>query len=182
MGRTGFGAKRPGTIEGKNINLASLVLPPSNNHDIRQIEADGHYCRCKNCSSAMGSFLAKFIEAFNMFKNIICGIEDRRVELDNYLQDIIDMAVKFKGKAFYEYHKAFAKKAAAIKQIKGLTIDWAVRDDKLYNTICLDKPMHTCSHCGSSLHIRSSKGRPVVRVTLIVTVVRNCFMPKGGLQ
>ena len=57
------------------------------------------------------------------------------------------MAVKFKGKAFYEYHKAFAKKAA------GLTIYWAVRDEKLYSTICLGKPIHTCSHCGSSLHI-----------------------------
>jgi hypothetical protein len=114
--------QRQTIIEGKYIILASLLVPPSDNHDIRQIEVE-------------------------------CGIEDRRVELDNYLQDIIDMAVKFKGKAFYEYHKAFAKKAAAIKQIKGSTIDWAVRDEKLYNTICLGKPIHTCSHCGSSLHI-----------------------------
>ena len=57
--------------------------------------------------------LQEFIEAFNIFKNIICGIEDRRVELDNYLQDIIDMAVKFKGNTLYEYHKAFAKKGSS---------------------------------------------------------------------
>lgn len=147
--------QRQTIIEGKYINLASLLVPPSDNYDIRQIEADGTVItvKAKDARLQRDLSLQEFIEAFNMFKNIICGIEDRRVELDNYLQDIIDMAVKFKGNTFYEYHKAFAKKAAAIKQIKGLTIDWAVRDEKLYNTICLGKPIHTCSHCGSSLHI-----------------------------
>ena len=142
-------------IEGKYINLASLLVPPRDNHDIRQIEAGGTVItvKAKYARLQRDLSLQEFIETFNMFKNIICGIEDRRIELDNYLQDIIDMAAKFKGNTLYEYHKAFAKKAAAIKQIKGLTIDWDVRDEKLYNTICLGKPIHTCSHCGSSLHI-----------------------------
>lgn len=69
------------------------------------------------------------------------------------MQDIIDMAIKFKGKTFYDYHKAFATKAATIKQSTGMTIDWSVRDEKLYNTICIGKPINTCTQCGSSLHI-----------------------------
>jgi len=33
--------QRQTIIDGKYINLASLLVPPSDNHDIRQIEADG---------------------------------------------------------------------------------------------------------------------------------------------
>ncbi|CAC5404485.1 unnamed protein product [Mytilus coruscus] len=62
------------------------------------------------------------------------------------------MATKFKGNIFYEYHKAFAKKVAAIKFTKGLTVDWSIRDEKLYSSVCLGRAINTCGVCGSSLH------------------------------
>ncbi|CAC5398467.1 unnamed protein product [Mytilus coruscus] len=76
----------------------------------------------------------------------------RRVELDTFLQDVIDMATKFKGNIFYEYHKAFAKKVAAVKLTKSLIVDWSIRDEKLYSLVCLGRAINTCGVCGSSLH------------------------------
>jgi hypothetical protein len=88
--------QRQTIIEGKYINLASLLVPPSDNHDIRQIEADGTVItvKAKDARLQRDLSLQEFIEAFNMFKNILCGIENRRVELDSYLQDIIDMTLQ----------------------------------------------------------------------------------------
>ena len=54
----------------------------------------GHYCKATDARLQRDLSLQEFIEAFNMFKNILCGIEDRRVELDSYLQDIIDMTLQ----------------------------------------------------------------------------------------
>jgi hypothetical protein len=79
--------QRQTIIEGKYINLASLLVPPSDNHDIRQIEVE-------------------------------CGIEDRRVELDNYLQDIIDMAAKFKGKRFMNTTKPLLRRQQLLSRLK----------------------------------------------------------------
>ena len=62
-------------IEGKYINLVITV-------------------KAKDARLQRDLSLQEFIEAFNMFKNILCGIENRRVELDSYLQDIIDMTLQ----------------------------------------------------------------------------------------
>ncbi|CAG2227746.1 unnamed protein product [Mytilus edulis] len=147
--------QRQNIKEGKYINLVSLLIPVNENQsDTQQIEADGSILLLKPKDHRLQRDLSihEYIEAFNIYKNIVCEFEDRRVELDMFLQDIIEMATKFKGNLFYEYHKAFAKKVAAIKLTKGLTVDWSIRDEKLYSSVCLGRAINTCGVCGSSLH------------------------------
>ncbi|CAC5398407.1 unnamed protein product [Mytilus coruscus] len=147
--------QRQNIKEGKYINLVSLLIPViENQSNTQQIEADGSILLLKPKDHRLQRDLSihEYIEAFNIYKNIVCEFEDRRVELDMFLQDIIEMATKFKGNIFYEYHKAFAKKVAAIKSTKGLTVDWSIRDEKLYSSVCLGRAISTCGVCGSSLH------------------------------
>ncbi|CAC5422094.1 unnamed protein product [Mytilus coruscus] len=120
----------------------------------KKIKADGSILLLKPKDHRLQRDLSihEYIEAFNIFKNIVCEFGDRRVELDMFLQDIIEMATKFKGDIFYEHHKAFAKKVAAIKFTKGLTVDWSIRDEKLDSSVCLGRAINTCGVCGSSLH------------------------------
>ncbi|CAG2206466.1 unnamed protein product [Mytilus edulis] len=137
------------------VSAVSLLIPVNENQsDTQQIEADGSILLLKPKDHRLQRDLSihEYIEAFNIYKNIVCEFEDRRVELDMFLQDIIEMATKFKGNLFYEYHKAFAKKVAAIKLTKGLTVDWSIRDEKLYSSVCLGRAINTCGVCGSSLH------------------------------
>jgi hypothetical protein len=70
-----------------------------------------------------------------------------------YLQDIIDISSKYNGNVFDQYHKAFAMKVATIKLTRGLTIDWSIRDEKLYATVCGGYPINVCAHCGSGIHM-----------------------------
>ena len=149
-------AIRKQIIEGKYINLASLLQPSDNNQDYKTInENDGSVILVKNKDPRLQRNLQlnEFIEAFNIYKNVVCELEpSRRVEMDMYAQDIINMATKFKGPVFYEYHKEFAKKAAAIKFSHGLTVDWSIRDEKLYSTISSGQAVIVCETCGSSVH------------------------------
>ncbi|CAC5388734.1 unnamed protein product [Mytilus coruscus] len=141
--------QRQNIEEGKYINLVFLLIPVNENQsDTQQIEADGSILLLKPKDHRLQRDLSihEYIEAFNMFKNIVCEFEDRRVELDMFLQDIIEMVTKFKGNIFYEYHKAFAKKVAAIKLTKGLTVDWSIRDEKLYSSICLGKAINNVGY------------------------------------
>ncbi|CAC5398343.1 unnamed protein product [Mytilus coruscus] len=141
--------------EGKYINLVSLLIPVNENQsDTQQIVADGSILLLKPKDHRLQRDLSihEYIEAFNIYKNIVCEFEDCRVELDMFLQNIIEMATNFKGNIFFEYHKAFAKKVAAIKLTKVLTVDWSIRDEKLYSSVCLGRAINTCGVCGSSLH------------------------------
>ena len=53
--------------------------------------------------------------AFSKYKNIVCeALHNRRVELDQYVRDIVEMATQFWGTRFYDYRKAFSAKAAAL--------------------------------------------------------------------
>ena len=59
--------------------------------------------------------LGEFINAFARYRNIICEVMPHRSdELDFYERDIVEMAQRFWGTRFYEYHKAFSAKAAAL--------------------------------------------------------------------
>ena len=52
---------------------------------------------------------------FSKYKNIVCeALPNRRVELDQYERVIVEMGTQFGGTRFYDYHKAFLAKAAAL--------------------------------------------------------------------
>ena len=37
--------------------------------------------------------------------------------------------------------------------INALTVDWSIREEKLYATVCGGYPINVCAYCGSDLHI-----------------------------
>ncbi|CAG2236809.1 unnamed protein product [Mytilus edulis] len=139
-------------LEGKYINLATLLNNQENVQDYKTVdESDGSVLLIKHRDPRLQRNLSiqEFLEAFNIYKNIICEKQDRRIEFDMYIQDIIDISARYKGPVFYEYHKAFANKVAAIKLTHGKVVDWSIRDEKLYSSITSGQIIKECETCGS---------------------------------
>ena len=44
-------------------------------------------------------------------------------------------------------------KVATIKLTRGLSVDWSIRDEMLYATVCGGYSIHVCAHCCSGLHV-----------------------------
>ncbi len=76
----------------------------------------------------------------------------RRGELDAYQNDVIDMASRFPGCSFYEYHKAFSARAAAMLANYNIKIDWSVRDTVLFCSVFAGHHANACSVCNSLSH------------------------------
>ena len=121
-------------IEGKDVNLA-LLLSTNVNVETKVID------------SLTGEMKIKpdllMYEASPM----------RGQELNLYERDIIDIAHKYCGFTFYEYHKSFAAKAAKYLEQKGSKLDWSIRDKKLYNTLFSGLRAQLCNICASQMHI-----------------------------
>ncbi|CAC5418082.1 unnamed protein product [Mytilus coruscus] len=143
-------------LEGKYINLATLLNNQENVQDYKTVdESDGSVLLIKHRDPRLQRNLSiqEFLEAFNIYKNIICEKQDRRIEFDMYIQDVIDISARYKGTVFYEYHKAFANKVAAIKLTHGKVVDWSIRDEKLYSSITSGQIIKECETCGSLGHL-----------------------------
>ena len=138
-------ALRRQIIEGKDVNLASLLIPHFNcstSDDKGKVDPQLH----KSLT------IGEFIQAFGIYKSIMCGaFPKRRQELDLYERDIIDMASKY-GKSFYEYHKQFSMKAAAHLKYQNIPVDWSVRNNTLFCNIFADQKANTCHLCHSVTH------------------------------
>ena len=76
----------------------------------------------------------------------------RREELDYYERDTIEMAQPFGGLRFYEYHKVFTAKEAALLQQRGIKVYWAVRDNGLFCTIFAGMRANVCTSWSSVNH------------------------------
>ena len=111
------------------------------------------YVKPRDVRLHRGLSIQEFLAAFTIYRNVICETSNRGNEFDLYLQDIIDIASKYKGNVFYQYHKSFAMKVATIKLTRCLAVDWYIRNEKLYATVCGGYPIHVCAHCGSGLHV-----------------------------
>ncbi|CAG2250900.1 unnamed protein product [Mytilus edulis] len=72
-----------------------------------------------------------------------------------YIQDVIDISARYKCPVFYEYHKAFANKVAAIKLTHGKVVDWSIGDEKLYSSITSGQIIKECETCGSLGHLKA---------------------------
>jgi hypothetical protein len=44
-------------------------------------------------------------------------------------------------------------KVTTIKLTRGLTVDWSIRDERLYATVCGGYPINVCAHCGSVKYV-----------------------------
>lgn len=139
-------------IEGKDINLAALLIPYYTGRHADSSEVVKNKDRVDpRLQTSLN--LPQFIQAFGIYKNIMCEVfPSRREELDLYERDIVDMASRYGGKAFYEYHKMFSAEAAAHLQYANRKVDWSVRNNKLFTTVFVNQKAFTCGMCFSSLH------------------------------
>ncbi len=76
----------------------------------------------------------------------------RRTEMDKYQTDIIDMSQRFTGGAFYEYHRAFSAKSAALLLNYNIKLDWSRRDTTLFCSIFSGLRANACTICTSVAH------------------------------
>ena len=95
----------------------------------------------------------EFIQAFGTCKSIMCSAyPNRRNELDLHERDIVDMASRYPGKGFYEYHRQFSLQAAAHLRYNIIAVDWSVRNNSLFCNIFASLKPNTCNLCNSTLH------------------------------
>ena len=145
-------------LAGKDINLASLLIPGAN---FATLDLQGRHAMFgdvliplkpdKRLSKILT--IQEFITAFSVFRNIMCQtFPHRRPELDSYLRDIIDMSSRFGGTLFYEYHKSFSARAAALLQSYNIKVDWSLRDTRMYTTIFSGCRANSCTVCRSMTH------------------------------
>ena len=143
-------------LSGKDINLALLLMPNNDGlADYRRVDFNGieYSMRPGDPRLTKNLSLGEFITAFSKYRNNICEVmPHRREELDYYERDIVEMAQRFGGQRFYEYHKAFTAKAAALLQQRGIKVDWAVRDNGLFCTIFAGMRTNVCTLCSSVNH------------------------------
>ncbi len=145
-------------IMGKDINLSGLLIPGFKTDSTidRHLIKGNEVIALKSASDTrLGRNLSisEFIMAFTTFKHIMCeAYPQRQSELDNYQRNMVEMAHTFGGTIYYDYHRAFSARAAAMLQNYNIKIDWAIKDTNLF---CMTFAGHTslsCSHCASKMH------------------------------
>lgn len=145
---------RANIVNGKDINLASLLLPAApidrqlvNCGDVSVILKSSDPRLLKNLS------FGEFVVAFGVFRDVLCGtFPDRRAELDNYLAMLADFHLRYGGTLFYEYHKSFSAKAASHVSLFNLRLDWSVVDTELLIRHFSGQRTLACKVCSSHGH------------------------------
>lgn len=69
-----------------------------------------------------------------------------------YERDIVDMATRYGGTAFYEYHKQFSTRTAAHLKYNNIPVDWSIRNNTLFCNIFANQKPITCNRCSSVSH------------------------------
>ena len=137
-------------IEGKDVNLGTLLIPNFEAPLTHSIIADGlHVNMANKPDPRLNRHLSiqEFIQAFGKFKRIMCNAyPERREELDAYEADIINIH-NFHGLKFYDYHKIFSAKAAALLREKRVKVDWSLRDRDILSLITAGSSVNVCKIC-----------------------------------
>lgn len=143
-------------LAGKDINLALLLMPNNETtSEHRRVDFDGTEYIMKPGDPRLSKnlTLGEFIVAFARYKNIVCEVmPHRRTELDQYERDVVEMANQFGGTRFYDYHKAFSAKAAALLHQRQIKVDWSIRDNGLFCTMFAGMKINVCGLCSSVNH------------------------------
>ena len=140
---------RKNIIEGKDVNLAALLIPyysgPMNNDD--RLSVDSCHNRKPDPRLNRNLSLNEFMKAFGIYKNVMCqAYPSRREELDMYERDIVDMGYEYGGKGFYEYHKIFSSQAAAYLRYHNIKVDWSVRNNRLFCNVFVNHKPNSVPH------------------------------------
>lgn len=142
-------------IEGKDINLASLLIPKYECPQTNNISANGIELNVTGRPDPRLNrklSLQEFIRAFGKFKRVMTTtFPDRRAELDAYQDDIIDIC-NFFGDKFYDYHKMFSAKAATLLREQCVKVDWSKRDRDILNLVTAGASINICKICNMVDH------------------------------
>ena len=139
-------------LEGKDVNLASLLIP---HYDLTCQTGDNS----KSFSSTQKDpklnqdlSIEDFNLAFEKYKNVICSVfSKRQTDLTQYGQDI-NMISRHYGPRFYLYHKMFSRKAAAGIEEHNTVALWDAVDDSLLNLVMHGVPTRACEKCNEINH------------------------------
>ncbi|XP_044133871.1 uncharacterized protein LOC122932142 [Bufo gargarizans] len=142
-------------LEGKDVNLASLLIT---SHDVTENKSFGCselsvVLKAKDPRLSRKLTLAEFVLAFSLFRDVVCSASpNRREELDIYLYRVVDLAHKYGGTAFYDYHRSFSAKAAAIWAQFQVVTDWSNIDMELFCRHFASLKSPVCATCQSPAH------------------------------
>ena len=138
-------------LEGKDINLVSLILPSP--------ECDKAIATGGNITAVFKAAdprllkdlsIGQFLVAFGIFRDVY---PERRVELDAYMAIIGDLHLKYGRSIFYYYHKSFSSKAALHLAHCNIRLDWSVLDTELLVMATGGQHVITCNSCGAQGHL-----------------------------
>ncbi|CAC5416016.1 unnamed protein product [Mytilus coruscus] len=78
----------------------------------------------------------------------------RRIELDRYEANIIDIYNVY-GAKFYDYHCQFSARAAAALRDCNIKVDWSIKDTTMLSMVAGNAKVNSCSNCSSTMHLSS---------------------------
>ena len=137
-------------IDGKDVNLASLLIPNYETPQVHSVAANGLELNISGKPDPRLNrklTIQEFIKAFGKFKRVMSSVyPDRRAELDAYEDEIIDIS-NFYGDRFYDYHKLFSAKSAALLRERRIKVDWSKRDRDLLSLIVAGGNVNVCKIC-----------------------------------
>lgn len=101
---------RSNIIQGKDINLASLLLPsPASNRQMVECGDVSMFLKSSDPRLQRNLTFGEFAIAFGIYRDVLCqAYPDHRKEFDLYLSMMADFNQRYGGTLFYEYHKSFA--------------------------------------------------------------------------
>lgn len=151
-------------LEGKDVNLASLLIPY---YEIRESEKEK--TEKEDSRLKRNLTIAEFLTAFGKYKRTMCqAFPNRREELDHYEAIIVDLYNVY-GERFYEYHKLFSLRSANALAVHKIKVDWSMRDRDLIQLIA--SRSKSCSICAEVSH--DTKFCPQLQTSS----VENSFQP-----
>ncbi|KAM4704361.1 uncharacterized protein WCC33_012775 [Rhinophrynus dorsalis] len=146
---------RKDIIEGKDVNLVSLLISSHDNVENKAFSCDQVSVVLKAKDSRLGKKLSvtEFVLVFSLYRDVICSVRpERREELDHYLYRVVELGHKYGGYSFYDYHKSFSAKAAAALAQFNITLDWSQLDTELFCRHFAGLRAPVCSRCQSIEH------------------------------
>ena len=147
-------------IDGNYIDLTLLILaslhqPPADRF-IEGYEGCPHY-KVRAPSRTRELTPTEFAYAFSLYRDVLCSeFPSRRNKLDDYLSIILNLALRFGGNGFYQYHTHFASEAAARLSQSNEATYWGTLDNEICCRIFAACAALTCSLCGAPSHPASS--------------------------
>ncbi|MGH0157598.1 UNVERIFIED_CONTAM: hypothetical protein FKN15_051019 [Acipenser sinensis] len=142
-------------IEGKDVNLVSILIASSEFLDHRVVDCGDVSVTLKSRDPRLQKSLSvgEFVLAFSIYRDILCSVYPHRLqELNQYLFLVVELAVRYGGALFYQYHRAFSAKAAATLSADNRIIDWSRSDTDLFTRIFSGIRPNACNACASTAH------------------------------